>query len=313
MDQPYKDQEQLAPPAEEPACAPAAQPQNGSGQIPSAAEPQEAVPGAPPQQPSLASGPVAEGGGQRGASRASENAGWMTSLQSLAVTVVIAVFVITFIVQAFQIPSESMENTLLIGDYLLVDKVHYASGGMFGRILPYSKIRRGDIIVFRYPVHPEQHFVKRVIGLPGDHVHLLNRRVYVNDQPLDEKYVIYKSSMNDVYRDDFPALDYLSGNVEARWWLEMRRLVQNGELVVPAGQYFVLGDNRDESLDSRYWGFVPRDNVVGRPLVIYWSIRGLGDRYPTAQPPGDKLGRLAYVLSHVFEETRWDRMLKTVH
>ena len=94
-------------------------------------------------------------------------AGWLSSVQSLAVTVVIAVFVITFQVQAFQIPSESMENTLLIGDYLLVDKVHYGQGGRWGEILPYAPIQRGDIIVFRYPVHPQQHFVKRVIGLPA--------------------------------------------------------------------------------------------------------------------------------------------------
>ena len=239
--------------------------------------------------------------------------GWMASLQSLAVTVVIAVFVITFIVQAFQIPSESMEDTLLIGDYLLVDKVHYASGGIWGHVLPYSNLQRGDIVVFRYPVHPSQHFVKRVIGLPGDRIHLVNRRVYVNDQPLDEPYVVFKLPPGDIYRDDFPALDYLSGNVEARWWLQMRKLVKNGDLVVPPGEYFVMGDNRDESLDSRYWGFVPRENVVGRPLLIYWSIEGLEDRLPLPQSPQDKLARFGYVLTHICQQTRWHRTMRLVH
>src|SRR5213080_5445833 len=112
---------------------------------------------------------------------------WTTSLQSLLATVVIAVFVITFIVQAFQIPSESMENTLLIGDYLLVDKLRYG-GSMWDHIMPYRPVRRGDVIVFRYPVNPTQHFVKRVVGVPGDRVRLLNRQVYVNGIPLQEPY-----------------------------------------------------------------------------------------------------------------------------
>ena len=241
-----------------------------------------------------------------------ERTGWMTSVQSLTITVVIAVFVITFIVQAFQIPSESMENTLLIGDYLLVDKVHYGSGGLWGHILPYSAIQRGDIIVFRYPVHPSQHFVKRVIGVPGDHVRLVNKRVFVNGQALNEKYVLYKSALSDVYRDDFPAMNYLSANVEARWWLEMRSMVHNGELVVPPGQYFVMGDNRDESLDSRYWGFVPRQNIIGRPLVIYWSIRSPEEVYLMSDSPGDKLSRFAYVLTHIFRQTRWQRTFRLV-
>ena len=237
----------------------------------------------------------------------------MSSLQSLAITVAIAVFVITFIVQAFQIPSESMENTLLIGDYLLVDKVHYGEGGLWGHILPYSPIRRGDIIVFRYPVHPEQHFVKRVIGVPGDRIHMVDKQVFVNGQPVTEPYVIYKSSVPDIYRDDFPAMNYLSANVEARWWLEMRRIVRNGELVVPPGYYFVLGDNRDESLDSRYWGFVPRQNIIGTPLVIYWSIRSPEEAYLMSDSPGDKLARFAYVLTHIWQQTRWKRTFRLVH
>lgn len=236
--------------------------------------------------------------------------GWLASLQSLASTVVIAVFVITFIVQAFQIPSESMEDTLLIGDYLLVDKVHYSSGGLWRGILPYSPIRRGDIVVFRYPVHPAQHFVKRVIGTPGDRVRLVNKQLWINGAPVREKYVVYRSPAHDYYRDDFPATNYLSANVEARWWLRMRSLVQGGELVVPPDQYFVLGDNRDESLDSRYWGFVPRQNIIGRPLLIYWSFRNTEPVRPGAAD--DKLSRFAYLLSHLWQQTRWQRTFRLV-
>jgi len=234
------------------------------------------------------------------------------SLQSLAVTVVIAVFVITFLVQAFQIPSESMENTLLIGDYLLVDKVHYGNGGHWGELLPYSDIGRGDIIVFRYPVHPSQHFVKRVIAVPGDRLRLLNKRVWVNGTPVNESYAVYKSRLHDVFRDDFPASDFINVNVDPRWWLQMRRLVQGGELLLPANQYFVLGDNRDESLDSRYWGFVPRENIIGRPLLIYWSVEAPENAASLSAKADDKLSRFAYVLTHIFQETRWNRTFRLV-
>jgi signal peptidase I len=236
---------------------------------------------------------------------------WLTSVQSLGTTVVIAIFVITFIVQAFQIPSESMENTLLIGDYLLVDKVHYANGGFWGHILPYSDIRRGDIVVFRYPIDPTQHFVKRVIGLPGDHIRLVNKQVYVNGAATREPYVVFHSPVPDAYRDDFPAPNYVSANVEARWWLEMRKVVRKGELIVPEDKYFVMGDNRDESLDSRYWGFVPRENVIGRPLVIYWSFRR-DDEPEENNSPNGKLSRLTAMFLRLYEDTRWNRTLRLV-
>ncbi|HVP43404.1 MAG TPA: signal peptidase I [Terriglobales bacterium] len=261
-----------------------------------AAEPAPAV-SAPPEAAASAFTPSAE-------------TDLLGSLQSLSVTIVIAVFVITFLLQAFQIPSESMENTLLIGDYLLVDKVHYGHGGVWGKILPYRDIRRGDIIVFRYPVHPAQHFVKRVVGVPGDRVRLVNKRLVVNGLPLDENYVVYNSHGPDAYRDDFPSPDHAGGAVEARWWLEMRRYVRNGELLVPPGSYFVLGDNRDESLDSRYWGFVPRENIIGRPLIIYWSVR-----HPDADgvlSSDGTLSRFAYVLTHLSHITRWDRTFRIV-
>jgi signal peptidase I len=238
--------------------------------------------------------------------------GWLSSVQSLAVTVVIAVFVITFLVQAFQIPSESMENTLLIGDYLLVDKVHYGHGGRWGEILPYAPIQRGDIIVFRYPVHPQQHFVKRVIGLPGDHVRLVSGRVVVNGVPLKESYVIHTRPGFDHFRDDFPLTDIPSANMEPRWWDELHKLVHNQELTVPPDRYFVLGDNRDESLDSRYWGCVPRENIIGRPLLIYWSVRTPRPTAEASSAWGDRLSLFLYSVTHLAQDIRWDRTLRIV-
>ncbi len=246
--------------------------------------------------------------------RRRERGRFLGTVQSLAGTIVIALFVITFAVQAFQIPSESMENTLLVGDYLLVDKVHFGQGGIWGRVLPYSGIHRGDIIVFRYPVHPSQHFVKRVIAVPGDRVRLINKRVFVNGVAQKEGYAIYRSPMRDEYRDDFPRTDFLTANVEAGWWREMRDLVHGGELVVPPQKYFVMGDNRDESLDSRYWGFVPRENIIGRPFLIYWSVRNVDqDRGPSGESdPGDKLSDIAYAVTHLFHDTRWNRTFRLV-
>jgi len=233
---------------------------------------------------------------------------WLSGIQWLCSTVVLAVFVITFIAQAFQIPSESMENTLLIGDYLLVDKVHYGEGGAWNWLMPYSPIERGDIIVFRYPVHPSQHFVKRVVGIPGDHIHLFRGTVFVNGKALDDaRFAIHKGLQFDSYRDNFPAGNYISPEVNSSWWVEMHNVVHQGDVVVPPGQYFVLGDNRDESLDSRYWGFVPRENIIGRPFLIYWSVQ----RTETSYADG-KLERLLYTLVHLPEDARWDRTFHLV-
>jgi signal peptidase I len=245
--------------------------------------------------------------GQKGLRR-SDTGDWMSGIQWLCSTIVLAVFVITFLAQAFQIPSESMEKTLLIGDYLLVDKVHYGEGRGWKWLMPYTPIQRGDIVVFRYPVHPQQHFVKRVVGIPGDHVHLFRGTVFVNGKALDDShFAIHKSRQIDSYRDDFPAGNYISPEVDSSWWVEMHNVVRQGDIVIPPDKYFVLGDNRDESLDSRYWGFVPRENIIGRPLLIYWSVQRPGN---TA---GDgKLGRLLYTLVHLPEDARWDRTFHLV-
>jgi len=235
----------------------------------------------------------------------------VSSFQSLLGTVVIAVFVITFIVQAFQIPSESMENTLLVGDYLLVNKLCYG-GRRFGEgLMPYQKISRGDVVVFHYPVDPRQHFVKRVIGIPGDRLRLVNKQVWINGKLLQEPYVRFIEPPNNMFRDNFPRQDIPAFGLEDKWLQEMRKLVEDGQLIVPQGHYFVLGDNRDDSQDSRYWGFVPRENIIGQPLLIYWSVQSQ-DRDASSSFRG-KLYHFAYAVTHVFRMTRWNRTLRLVN
>jgi signal peptidase I len=243
---------------------------------------------------------------------AKDSTDWLTSLQSLLATVVIAVFVITYIVQAFQIPSESMENTLLIGDYLLVDKLCYGGGGVGDPIIPYRQIHRGDIIVFHYPVNPAQHFVKRVVGIPGDRIRLIKKRVFINGVALNEPYVRFFKSEPNPFRDDFPRLDVLDPGINAEWWVQMPKLVEDNQLIVPQGYYFAMGDNRDDSSDSRYWGFVPRENIIGRPLLIYWSIRNQDNDLQGSASVGDRLYHFAYSVTHFFQITRWDRTFRLV-
>jgi signal peptidase I len=234
------------------------------------------------------------------------------SLQSLLGTVVIAVFVITFIVQAFQIPSPSMENTLLVGDYLLVNKLCYGGGSIGDYFMPYRRVQRGDIVVFHYPVNPAQHFVKRVVGVPGDRVRLINKQVFVNGVALKEPYAHFSRPSDDLFRDNFPRLDVLSGPTP-EWWIMLRKLVEDGQLIVPQGYYFVMGDNRDNSYDSRYWGFVPQANIIGRPLLIYWSVQGAEAEMTTPSSVGERLYHFAYVVTHIFQITRWNRTLRVVH
>ncbi len=199
--------------------------------------------------------------------------GILGTIQWLLGTIIIAIFAITFVLQAFQIPTPSMEETLVVGDYLLVDKVHFANQGIWNKIEPYSVVKRGDIVVFRFPIDPKQHFVKRVIGVPGDHVRLSEKRVFVNGVQLHEPYVIHRAGTND-YRDNFPDVHTMDPETTPEWARQMRRLVNNGELVVPAGSYFVMGDNRDNSEDSRFWGFVPDENIVGRAFLVWMAFKG---------------------------------------
>jgi signal peptidase I len=198
----------------------------------------------------------------------------LTAMQSLFNLIVIAIFIITFCAQPFRIPSESMESTLLVGDFLLVNKQSAAPSpdGSSG-LLPSSNIHRGDIIVFHDPVDSSLHLVKRVIGLPGDRLRLRAGRVFINGRPLSEPYAVYRPSPPDNFRDNFPRLQSADPEIDSRWWIRMRSLIDNGELIIPTGNFFVMGDNRNDSEDSRYWGFVPREAIVGEPLLVYFSLQ----------------------------------------
>ena len=241
--------------------------------------------------------------------------------QFVLLVMTIALFINTFLVQAFRIPSGSMEDTLLVGDYLLVDKARWAPAGSWNLLLPYQPVRRGEIVVFHYPVEPDEFFVKRVVGLPGDRIHLQQGRVWCNGRTLDEPYAVFKDRMPDEYRDNFPRGVRYNENLRPAWASELRKQVQHGELVVPEGQYFVLGDNRDRSLDGRYWGFVPRAYVVGRPVLVYFSVTQTDDdedresrnahaRGVASGAADDKLSLLRARFSHLFGELRWRRILR---
>ena len=178
------------------------------------------------------------------------------------VTILLLLFGTTTLVQAFVIPTGSMEDTLLIGDHLLVDKLAYAPAGPVSKyILPYEDVKRGDIIVFRYPVDIKQTFVKRVMGVPGDRIRLENKNVFLNGHKLEEPYKIHKTEYIDSYRDNFPSQPNFPQYERGQAMLEGN--VKNGEVVVPPGSYFAMGDNRDNSLDSRYYGPLLRQQVVG--------------------------------------------------
>jgi signal peptidase I len=236
----------------------------------------------------------------------------LDTLRSFFSVIVIALFVLTFVVQPFRIPSESMERTLMVGDFLLVNKMAESTPGRWWFwTLPYRDVHRGDIVVFHFPVKPTEYLVKRVIGVPGDHIRLIDGVVYLNGKPQQEPYATYRGSYPDSFRDQFPTGAYTDPGVDTHWWVEVRESLENGELVVPANSYFVLGDNRNNSRDSRYWGFVPRENIVGRPFVIYFSIRGISPLDPTPLP-GERLARGNSLLSALLDFARWDRMFQIV-
>jgi signal peptidase I len=226
------------------------------------------------------------------------------------VTIILLLFGTTTLVQAFVIPTGSMEDTLLIGDHLLVDKLSYAPPGPITKsILPYTPVKRGDIIVFRYPVDITQTFVKRCIGVPGDHIRLVNKQLILNGHAANEPYVYHKTEYIDSYRDNFPSEPnaHLLGSAPDM----LLNHVQNGEVVVPSGYYFAMGDNRDSSLDSRYWGFVPRGNIIGKPLVIYWSYDASTEAL--ADPSILNWSHILDMIEHFPTKTRWNRTLRLIH
>jgi len=200
--------------------------------------------------------------------------GVLGTIKTLLEIVIVAVFLVTFVVQPSHILSGSMEPTLRVGDFLLVDKQSYAPGGVLDRaLLPPETVHRGDIVIFIFPPDPAKELVKRVVGLPGDRLRMRAGHVFVNDLELREPYAFYSTGPGNHFRDDFPSLRDADPNVDPQWWVELHKLSLDGEIVVPTGNYFVLGDNRNDSEDSRYWGFVPRAAMVGRPLLVDFSVQ----------------------------------------
>jgi signal peptidase I len=217
--------------------------------------------------------------------------------ESIVIAVILALFVRTWVVQAFKIPTGSMENNLLIGDHLLVNKFVFGPSLSSAErtLLPMRDIRRGDIVVFKYPDDPDRDFIKRVIGLPGDTLELRNKKVYINGQPIDEPYVHFLDTSPD-------AQEVTSFDVRERY----------GPVKVPERQYFVMGDNRDNSQDSRYWGFLPREFIKGKALMIYWSYESGREDY-VETGAGATIKRIFSVITHFFTRTRWERILQQIH
>ena len=234
-------------------------------------------------------------------------------IASLAVVLVVGLFIITFNLQAFEIPTSSMENTLLIGDHVFVDRITLAPVTRWtGQVIPYRQIHRGDIVVFLSPAEAGLYVVKRVIAVPGDHVHLREGVVYLNGEPQKEPYVLHNPNSYNPYRDNFPSVPPTMGaSVTPEWHLLMPNYVAGSDLVIPPGDYFVMGDNRDVSYDSRYWGFVPRENIIGRPLFIYWSFETPPGQYLKTSI-GDRVAFVFKIIVHFADQTRWRRMLKMV-
>jgi signal peptidase I len=216
--------------------------------------------------------------------------------ESIVIAVILALFVRTWVVQAFKIPTGSMENNLLVGDHLLVNKFVYGptSSGLERALLPVGTIHRGDVVVFKYPEDPERDFIKRVIGLPGETLEVRQKKVYINGKPLDEPYVHFLQ----------PAGAY--GELAA---FDVRE--QYGPVTVPEGHYFVMGDNRDNSQDSRYWGLLPRSYIKGKALLVYWSFNTEGEE-PTDDGALGAVGRAVSSLTHIFTRTRWERLLHQI-
>lgn len=232
----------------------------------------------------------------------------------LIVTLVLALFATTFLAQAFKIPSASMAPGLLAGDHLVVNKFIFScTGKWYDHFLPDRPIRRGDVIVFKYPYEDHPYYVKRVIAISGDRVRIVDQRVYVNGSLLKEPYAVYNSSAADPYMFDFPPKDtyIISGEITPEWSRTLEQNTHNGDLFVPPDQYFVLGDNRNNSSDSRYWGFVSRDAVVGEPMFVYWSFEGMRER---AEPVSfsEKLASFGKTLLDIPSRTRWNRTFHEV-
>ena len=221
--------------------------------------------------------------------------------ESIVIAVILALFIRTFVVQAFKIPTGSMEENLLIGDHLLVNKFVFGPTAtpLERALLPVTTIKRRDVIVFKYPEEPDRDFIKRVIGLPGERLEVREKKVYVNGNALDEPYAHYSLPAAPIPSEFHEVTSF---DVRDRY----------RPVTVPANHFFVMGDNRDNSQDSRYWGFLPRENVKGKALIIYWSYEAEREDYQDTGP-GATLKGMASVFVHFFTRTRWSRMLRLIH
>jgi len=250
----------------------------------------------------------------------------LEALASICSVLVVGLFILTFLAQNYVIPSGSMENTLLVGDHLVVDQITLMPPASWMPLIRYREPRRGDIVVFIKPVYQPgidatdadgtPHYtplVKRLIGVAGDHIHLRNGIVIVNGvaQPAGFAQPTTTDNFNE-FLDDFPAVPPagVPGATES-WAVNFPSYIQDGDLVVPPGMYFMMGDNRHNSLDSRYWGFVPRANILGRPLFNYWSFEA-ADGQLEQTGFGHKLAWIGHVLVHFFPDTRWRRTFHVV-
>ncbi len=243
---------------------------------------------------------------------------WDT-LRSLLIVLVGVLCIRTFVAEATVIPTGSMESTILIGDHVFLNKLLYGPQVPYTsiRLPPLREVHRLDIVAFRYPVNPSLMFVKRVIGVGGDVVKIENKRVYVNGQPLFEPYVQFLTSPTDSLRDDFPpSLSLLETypaylGLDPAWARQMPNFVRKDGLHVPQGYLFVMGDNRDNSLDSRFWGFVPVENVVGEPLFIYWSYDAPNPKDWQAESLAARLKFDGSIVLNFLKHTRWSRTGQT--
>jgi signal peptidase I len=242
----------------------------------------------------------------------------LEGLASLCSTFVIAFFALTFIFQNFAIPSASMASTLLVGDHVLVERASLAPSTSSAGFIPYRDVRRGEPIVFYKPIlepdGQELILVKRVIGVPGDRVHLRHGIVYLNGVAQNEPRAAKITSANyDPYRDDFPSIPSANvARVTAEWSLDLPTHIQGEDLVVPPDSFFVMGDNRPNSLDGRYWGLVPRANLIGRPLFVYWSFKTSDDQIDKTSL-SERASFTLHQITHFFTDTRWNRTLHTIN
>jgi len=243
------------------------------------------------------------------------------AVASICSVLVVGLFILTFLGQNFVIPSGSMEKTLLVGDHLVVDRITLAPPAKWMPLVHYREPQRNDVVVFLKPVADSNgeylFLVKRLIGVPGDHIHLSNGVVMINGVAQDQPHAQPTTPENRAdFLDEFPAVppvatdDPGTGTPE-EWAIDFPKYIENGDLVVPPGMYFMMGDNRHNSLDSRYWGFVPRANIVGRPLFNYWSFNTPEDQY-TQTGIGSSISWLGHVALHFFSDTRWKRTLHII-